>query len=421
MKKIVMGIAAVAMASAMFAADPEFAPSLAEYSGNQSVTWGIDLDKDDAKTGFVNNGSATLKFNLFTAGDKTTSGNGDIWAELKIKNDSNDANATMSVPVASVDVAKFHFGPVYVGIQAGDVQIGQLKVTRAIKSADNDNGIVLADVGAAGYTQGIVIGYGDDNFGLDVNFRSDEATQYTDKYAIAAEATLKDSNEFVPGLEVKGGYSYELSDKTAQVMAYAGSVGYKVTVSGDYYVKAAAGYTADNTAANEKGDVAGAVIFGWGDTADANAGVYFLDTDNEKKVTPGVSVSYVKDLDTKDHIGTIEAAFYLGSLVDNLKAAALADFTLVKDVDTPIAVRAGVAYDIKADDITITPKAGLSWKNKNSILVGTDGSLLVKAGVDVTGLINNTTFSAEWVSGELLNDPAKAEKGTLNFTAKIAL
>lgn len=421
MKKIVMGIAAVAMASAMFAADPEFAPSLAEYSGNQSVTWGIDLDKDDAKTGFKNEGSATLKFNLFTAGDKTTDGKGDIWAELKIKNDSNNTTGAMTVPGASVDVAKFHFGPVYVGIQAGDVQIGQLKVTRAIKSADNDNGKVLSDVGAAGYTQGIVIGYGDDNFGLDVNFRSDETTQYTDKYAIAAEATLKDSNEFVPGLEVKGGYSYELSDKTAQVMAYAGSVGYKVTVSGDYYVKAAAGYTADNTVANEKGDVAGAVIFGWGDTADSNAGVYFLDNDTlYKKVTPGVSVSYQKDLDTKDHIGTIEAAFYLGSLVDNLKAAALADFTLIKDVDTPITVKAGVAYDIKADDITITPKAGLSWANKYSA-IDDDGSLLVKAGVDVTGLINNTTFSAVWESGELLNDPLDAVKGTLNFTAKIAL
>ena len=459
MKKIVMGLAAVAMATSMFAADPAFAPSLAEYSGNQSVTWGIDLDNDN-KTGFKNDGSAKLKFNLFTAGDKTTSGDSDIWAELKIKNDAKDVEGTnssegnMVVPKVTVDVAKFHFGPVYVGIKSGDTQTGALTFTRAIKSGDNDNGKLLSDVGPDKYTQGIVAGYDDSNFGVAVDFRSklNGTVQYTNDYALAAEATLKDSNEYLPGLEVKGGYSYEFAD--APVMGYSGSVAYKATVSGDYYLKPAFGYTGESLDGTTKvNKIAGALMFGWGDTADANAGVYFLDDDAAKKVTPGVSVSYVKDLEVESDLGAMEIAFFSGSIVENLKAAALAEMQLVKDVDTVYTVKAGAKYDIKADKVTITPQAGFSMTSKTvKVNAGKDASweiiesekvdnnpayiwkenpatpgsvedvaatLKVKVGVDVAGLINNTVFSCVWESGDLKAD--KAKKGTVNLTAKISL
>ena len=450
MKKIVMGLAAVAMATSMFAADPAFAPSLAEYSGNQSVTWGIDLDNDN-KTGFKNDGSATLKFNLFTAGDKTTSGDSDIWAELKIKNDAKDTTGTMVLPGASVDTAKFHIYNMYVGIKSGDTQTGALKFTRAIKSGDNDNGKLLVDVGPADYTQGIVAGYDDSNFGVAVDFRSAKAAQYTNDYALAAEATLKDSNEYLSGLEVKGGYSYEFADKP--LMGYSGSVAYKATISGDYYVKPAFGYTGTSKDGKTTNLIAGALMFGWGDTADANAGVYFLDDDAAKKVTPGVSVSYVKDLEVESDLGKMEIAFFSGSIVENLKAAALAEMELVKDVDTVYTVKAGAKYDIKADKVTITPQAGFAMTPKTLVkkatLAGTptyqlkkptaagpaewelvpgaaakpaeynEAALKVKVGVDVAGLINNTVFSCVWESGNLKAD--KAGKGTVNLTAKISL
>ena len=452
MKKIVMGLAAVAMATSMFAADPAFAPSLAEYSGNQSVTWGIDLDNDN-KTGFKNDGSATLKFNLFTAGDKTTSGDSDIWAELKIKNDAKDTTGAMELPGASVDTAKFHIYNMYVGILSGDTQTGALKFTRAIKSGDNDNGKLLSDVGPADYTQGIVAGYDDSNFGVAVDFRSAKAAQYTNDYALAAEATLKDSNEYLSGLEVKGGYSYEFAD--APVMGYSGSVAYKATVSGDYYVKPAFGYTGESKDGTTKvNKIAGALMFGWGDTADANAGVYFLDDDAAKKVTPGVSVSYVKDLEVESDLGAMEIAFFSGSIVENLKAAALAEMQLVKDVDTVYTVKAGAKYDIKADKVTITPQAGFSmtsktvkvtaetkdswkitetkpvnngdnayeWKKVDATpgkVEDVAATLKVKVGVDVAGLINNTVFSCVWESGDLKADPAG--KGKVNLTAKISL
>lgn len=415
MKKIVMGLAAVAMATSMFAADPAFAPSLAEYSGNQSVTWGIDLENDN-KTGFKNDGSATLKFNLFTAGDKTTSGDSDIWAELKIKNDAKDTTGAMVLPGVSVDVAKFHFGPIYVGIKSGDTLVGGCKPQTAIKSSN----VGIEAVGPANYDQGIVAGYSDDNFGLDIDFRSKPekdsnkkiTNQYTNDYALAAEAAFKASNEFVTGLEVKAGMAYEFADNAK--VAYAASAAYKVDL-GDYYLKPTVGYTSAN-------EMVGAVLFGWGDEADADAGVYYLK--DLKKVTPGVSVLYKKDLDNDNDLGAYSFAFNLGSKVENLKAAALAEMGMAKVADetkTTLNVKAGCAYDIKADDITITTKAGCDWTK--AVKVNDEevskAALKVSAGVDFAGIINNTTLSAEYVSENLLADPAG--KGKVNFTAKIAL
>ena len=412
MKKIVMGLAAVAMATSMFAADPAFAPSLAEYSGNQSVTWGIDLDNDN-KTGFKNDGSATLKFNLFTAGDKTTSGDSDIWAELKIKNDAKDTTDAMVLPGASVDTAKFHIYNMYVGIKSGDTLVGGCKPQTAIKSSN----VGIEAVGPADYTQGIVAGYSDDNFGLDIDFRSNPSgsVYYTNDYALAAEAEFKASNEFVTGLEVKAGMAYEFADNAK--VAYAASAAYKVDL-GDYYLKPTVGYTSAN-------EMVGAVLFGWGDEADADAGVYYLK--DLKKVTPGVSVLYKKDLDVDTDLGLYEIAFNLGSKVENLKAAALATMTMAKvpvidETMTTLNIKAGCAYDIKADDITITTKAGCDWTKAvevNDVEVSA-AKLEVSAGVDFAGVINNTTLSAEYVSGDLLAEP-DAEKGKVNFTAKIAL
>ena len=416
MKKIVGMGAAVALAASMFAAEPVANPQVLEFKGNASVEWGVDLDA--GKTGFKNTQEASIKAKLFDGGDKATSGDG-VWAELKIVADTkdneykNEEPGSVQIKAPKVDTAKIHFDNFYVGILKGDTQTGELKFTRAIKSGDNDLGKLLSNVGPKDYTQGIVAGYDDSNFGVAVDFRSAEVTQYTNDYAAAAEVTLKDSNEFLSGLEVKGGYSYEFAD--APVMGYSGSVAYKAKVSGDYYLKPAFGYTGESsngTATVNK--IAGAVIFGWGDTEDANAGVYFLDDDAvAKKVTPGVSVSYEKDLDSDADYGKIEAAFYLGKLVENLKAAAWLGTKLVEEVnDTPIKVLAGCAYDVKADEITITPQAGVSFANKAA-----GDEIKVKAGVDVAGLINNTTFSAEYVSNNLKDEN---KIGTVNVKCKIA-
>ena len=512
MKKIVMGLAAVAMATSMFAADPAFAPSLAEYSGNQSVTWGIDLDSN--KTGFKNDGEATLKFNLFTAGDKTTSGDSDIWAELKIKNDAKDTTGAMVLPGASVDTAKFHIYNMYVGIKSGDTVTGEFKPTAAIVS----DKAWLGNVGPAGFTQGLVFGYDDSNIAAAVDFRSfedtskDTPTQYTNAYAIAAEATMKDANEWVEGLEVKGGVSYNFSknyytkanDNSASknfvlgidindddivdlgadsILGYSGSVAYKVALDDKYYIKPMAGIAGEvvsgelntfdySASANE---FVASVLFGWGAQADANAGVPFLDGDDAKKVTPGVSVVFTMPLPTKLTMGSndsseydrdiakIVPSIYSGDIVDGLKFGAYSEIILMrdeaevgsdyekkacknKDRATAIAIAAGASYDVKAGDVTITTKAGARYANKaykeNNFIdkkegkeVGLfkdlgyakddEGYLNLKIGADINGLLDNTTFFVNYTSANLLNetdydgDYYAVKAGTLNVGAKI--
>lgn len=192
--------AAVALAASMFAAEPAANPQVLEFNGNASVEWGVDLDSK--KTGFKNSTDAQLKFKLFDGGSKSTEGSG-VWAELKIKSvdDGNPAwkaeNGSVTVQKAEIDTAKIHINNFYVGIQKGDTVTGEFKPQAAIVS----DKAWLGNVGPAGFTQGLVFGYDDSNIDAKVDFRSFEdtsektPTQYTNAYAIAAEATMKDANE----------------------------------------------------------------------------------------------------------------------------------------------------------------------------------------------------------------------------------
>ncbi|MBQ1832768.1 MAG: hypothetical protein II114_03230, partial [Treponema sp.] len=280
---------AAAVAGFSFADEPTADVKVAEVSGNASVTWGVDLDDTAAGTfssGFKNEAEATFKVNLANKGTKSTEGDG-VWGEVGVE--VTQALKTKSTATATggegagtgwdgdnlgkikVSGAKLHFGPVYVGIMSGDTKVGDFKVTNAIMSADNsDNALQIAGVGA-GAEHGIVGGYGDDNFGFDVDFRSTpgnvtaavagttyyeiwsnsagyvgwvastaddgttaapyvtkgkandgyvilrsaktgataagDADYYNNGYAMALEAKLKDSNSFVPGLAVNVGFA----------------------------------------------------------------------------------------------------------------------------------------------------------------------------------------------------------------------
>ena len=238
---------------------------------------------------------------------------------------------------------------------------------------------------------------------------------------------------------------------------------------------------------NSNNLVAG-VLFGWGETKDANAGVYFLnDDDQTKKVTPGISVIAAIPLATKATIkddndtttatvtnkvkALIVPSVYLGDLVENLKLAAYSELALLNYTDEPfdhnddytdlkyidvaankdrtfaLAFAAGLAYDVKVDDITVTPKAGLRYANaayvENGInkiaplsnkplfeagygkmgVAGKDSEgnnnyFNLKLGCDVAGLINNTTFFAEYSSANLLNDNEYTAKGAYDEVIK---
>ena len=513
MKKIVGMGAAVALAASMFAAEPAANPQVFEFNGNASVEWGVDLDA--GKTGFKNTQEASIKAKLFDGGDKATSGDG-VWAELKIVADTkdneykNEEPGSVQIKAPKVDTAKIHINNFYVGIQKGDTVTGEFKPQAAIVS----DKAWLENKGPADFTQGLVFGYEDSNINAGVDFRSFEhtSTQYTNAYAIAAEATMKDANEWVEGLEVKGGVSYNLSKNyyekadnnlavkkialkydtnydgvddsvEGSILGYSGSVAYKVALDDKYYIKPMVGITGDVLSAEigtvdysaSANNFVASVLFGWGAQANASADVPFLDGDDAKKVTPGVSVVFTMPLPKKATCGScdmslydrdiakIVPSIYSGDIFNGLKFGAYSEIILMrdkaefgsdymkeacanKDRATAIAIAAGASYDVKAGDVTITTKAGARYANKaykeNNFIdkkegkeVGLfkdlgaakddEGYLNLKIGADINGLLDNTTFFVNYTSANLLNETDYADDyyavkaGTLNVGAKI--
>ena len=174
----------------------------------------------------------------------------------------------------------------------------------------------------------------------------------------------------------------------------------------------------------------------------------------------------------------IMPSFFSGEIVPNLTAAAYADIGIMqkqvtsygKDAadlpdtkddpankDMAFAVAMGAKYAIPVGEMTVTPNLGIRFANasymdnikqekglpaeKENAVFGDmgdqekDGTLYdgnfmnLKAGVDVTGLIDNTTLSVIYESRNLLNGKEAPEGskdniqklGTLNFKVKIAL
>ena len=432
MKKALSVFLMAAMAFGAFADEPVADVNVAEFSGNAAVTWGVDLDS--GKTGFKNSTEVNLKLNLLKGGTKSTTGDG-VWGELVLKADGDPiqwqqkafsdtafgANKGMMDGGALkykvyVDTAKIHFGPAYVGIKNGNTTVGELKLDTAVR-ADK---AWLANVGA-NKTDGIVAGFDSDVVKVDVDVRSlpTADTQYTNDYGMAAEVEFKG----VENLSVKGGVSYEFKEKGT--LAYAASAGYKLALDDTYYVRPQVGITgvkdADPT-------LAASVLFGWGEKKDAHAGVYFVNEDADKKVIPGVSVAVYVPLED-DPMVTIAPSFFSGEIVPGLTAAV--DATIgtqsgkVRDIkwrNTATNLDAGVKYALAVDALTITPQAGVEYYNYTSKVddaKDSDNNMNMKIGVDVAGLIDNTTLSAVWTSGELLDGGVVA--GTLDFTVKIAL
>ena len=277
---------------------------------------------------------------------------------------------------------------------------------------------------------------------------------YTNNYALAAEAKLNDTNSFVPGLFADFGVTYQLKDKN---FGLGFNAGYKLPVGETFYVKPTVGLNmVKPDGIDATMNLVGGVLFGWGDTADANAGVPYLDGDYAKKVTPGVGVAFaIPDLTADGNkVIALVPSFYSGELVPNLTAAAVAEIDLVTGDGAPdptIAVAGGVKYTLEVgDSIKVSPYAGgrfISLKGaapttsvfyekdkgirantdnggkKDTAVALTDDSIVnVKLGAEISGLLNNTTFNVFWQSRNLTSDSdLKAKVGTVNFSCKIAL
>lgn len=549
MKKALGVFLMTAMAFGAFADEPVADVKIAEFSGNASVEWGVDLDS--GTTGFENGYEVDLKLNLLNNGTKSTTGDG-VWGELVLKTEKdtyigwenggdseqrgdsyisantgmmNRKNGTNGMNLkVYVDVAKIHIGPAYIGIERDNTTTGKLKMDAAIRSADDDQAKWLDDVGPANYSEGIVLGFENDVTKVDFDVRSKKAGdyRYTNDYALALEGELKGAGVGVDGLSVKAGVSYDVSkkiytharvadnvyssekdEKNAHTLGYSASAGYKLALDDTFFIRPQVGFTGQTTFTNNEDTktkttdtknvaVAAGLLFGWGEIGqDKDAGVYYLDDDMAKKVTPGVGVvAYIPlpnksttDIDgdktshTEYHtLARIMPSFYSGELIPGLTAAAYADIGVTKlaknDVEgpdtvkyiaekakVPMAFALGANYAIPVDEMTITPKFGVRFANaayvvyKKAVIftekgdevvfggmgeqkpqgsddynITIDGNYLnLKLGVDVAGLVDNTTLSVTWQTANILNAIDYADKthgpklGTLDFKAKIAL
>ena len=516
MKKALVLLLALSMVFGVFAAEPVANVNVSEFKGEASVTWGIDLDTE--KTGFTNSTSAELKLNLLDGGDKSSTGEG-IWGEIKIKTDGDTFlkfdESGMDYPILSsideteededdeektiikkstwaqgnlfnlkmkVDTAKLHFGEnAYVGIKSGDTQVGEYKLDTAIAAEVTKNG----NVGDDAYKSGIVAGYGNDLFSVDVDFRSVDG--YTNQYAFAVDGALK----AVDNLTLKAGYAKDFARSTDESVndAFYVASDYKLGLNDTFYLKPQIGYvhgmnSSDVLSAKVDAPVVGevsitdwqsnygtlvaAVLFGWGDKADSKPGVYFLDKDDDKKIIPGFSVAVEKQLVSKiagsykmldksvdaELKGTaspmtMKVSFFSGEIVENLTAAAYyetrvgaTDYEVTVDGKDPLegtnvetktevnpgfAFAAGLKYKLAVGEGSITPQFGIA------MLGGYYGkpAQIDFVGDAYKGEILNLKLGAEFAgyventtfSVEYASKNLKADdnKGTLNFKCKIAL
>ena len=147
MKKALVLLLALSMVFGAFADEPVANVNVSEFSGEASVTWGVDLDAE--RTGFKNDAKVTLKLNLIDGGDKSSTGEG-IQGEIKIKTDGdtftkvegNDVEfGALKIPAKiKVDTAKLHFGEnAYIGIKSGDTQVGEYKLDTALAAEQIKN------------------------------------------------------------------------------------------------------------------------------------------------------------------------------------------------------------------------------------------------------------------------------------------
>ena len=487
MKKALVLLLALSMVFGAFAAEPVANVNVSEFKGEASVQWGVDLDS--GKTGFKNEAKVTLKLNLLDGGDKASTGEG-IWGEIKIKTDGDtfmkaegqDAAIGTLPTKVKVDAAKLHFGDnAYIGIMSGDTLVGEYKLDTAVAAEQITNGNTGANTEITDnkitkqYSAGIVAGYGNDIFSVDVDFRSSDEAQYSNAYSFAVDGALK----AVDNLTLKAGYSKDFANPYDEDVndAFYVATDYKLGLNDTFYIKPQVGYVqymksstdaADKKTSVNNGNLVAALLFGWGDKADDKPGVYFLDKDedgkNSKKVTPGISVAMSKALvHNQKYDGDVvakgvespmklAASFFSGKIVKNLTAAAYfaTDIGKIKVEDKDgntldegekaegYEFAAGLKYKLTAGEGSITPQFGIAMANKgyagtNKVInynnVTDNGTkdtvaedvLNIKAGAEFKGYVENTAFSVTYQSKNLKNDEEKSKLGTLNFKVKISL
>ena len=404
MKKIVGIIAALALASAVFA-DPDVTPTVSSFKGDASLEWIADLDAE--KTGMKNSESGEFKIVFVPETTKATEGT-DLWGELEIKvakvevtgtgagpaldlTDPADpkfsSGAIFIVPGVSVEKAKIHFSDddfyARLNIKAPGLSLGGGKIVLATRSdigtADNPSTSVTLN-GAQGFTF---------EFGLkdlvDFNLQfADNGLQKADdkKFAFVFDATLNGKGFDVEGLEINAGVGYSTEEEKA---AFGAKATYKLALDDKYYLRPSVGFTFKDKAKA----LTAAVLFGWGgENAEPGFKKFNKDTapaNIPNKCTDGVSFALTSNLESKDEGGTMKFIFgvYDSTFVPGLKVGAdfQGDFNTIGDAwEMNAAAKYSNTFDIWTIDANFGLKVKKGAETNTGFLYGfgvsTDNSLI---------------------------------------------
>ena len=414
MKKIVGIIAALALAGAVFADEPDVTPTVSSFKGDASLEWIFNLE--DSTHGMKNSESSELKIVFVPETTKATEGT-DMWGELEIKvakvevtggggfkfdeegyekavaaaaekvaageeaeepspYDYFSFGPLFYVPSVSVEKAKIHFSDddffVRMNIKAPGLSLGGGKYVLATRSDDDGKANPAQSVTLTG-KQGFTLEFGlTDLVEFNLQF-ADNGVAKDKEYGFVFDASVKavENLEFIAG----AGYTTEEEKFAAAVKA-----SYKVELSDTMYLKPSVGF-----AMKDKAKALGAAIFlGWGaENAEpkfAKFGMGDGKANIADKCSDGVSFYLNSDLDNSY---SFLFGVYDSTFVPGLKAAL--DFQGdLKTISDAWELNAAVAYSNTFDIWTIDANVGLNvigGKDTNTGLlygfgVSTDNSII---------------------------------------------
>ena len=444
MKKIVGIIAALALATAVFADAPDVTPSVSSFDGSASIEYDIDLN--DPAFGIVNLSTTEFKIQFCSAGDKATEGDG-LWGDLKIK--ISDAvtvasGGTFTVPSVTIDHAKIHFTDddfyVVMDITCPSFSVGGGDIITATWSA---KAFPSASVSLKATDPAKVGGF-TLNFGLkdtvDFNLKfADNGVVKADakKFAFGFDVTLK----AVKNLTFVAGVAYSTQ---TEKLAAAVKTDYKLGLGDTLYLKPAVGFSyqgeevkdATTGAVTQPADyklINAGFLLGWGTEGQEPGFAAFNGTkagaaatwDNvPNKCADGFSVFAGVPLVDEAAIELLVSA-YDATLVSGLKLGAqLWSKNVSKFSDSFWAADFAAKYATTvADDWAISANFGFEAENLSGAV---KTGFLFGCGVENGAIIDNTTLYVN-SAGQFAKDLQKSDgsvvgkddKGTIKIGAKI--
>lgn len=467
-KALLVLLAVVAVGAIAYAQEPTFGFAINEFTGSASASLVVDLD--NSAIAFSNAVSTSLKFNLVSGNNKkATTGEG-IWAEL-ILDTSDDplivSGSTVTGLTVTVDTAKIHFGEnVYLDIKAPGSTIDYIILPdeaapyaqySAKYATTAGSGLVSDSAGAAGPSTvasgatlditlpklaEFALSFGSPTW-VDLNAAPVVATSELppltkNNFAAVAKVALLAVDNLTLEAKVATGLG---GDSQKYDLGLGAKAGYKLMLGEKMFVKPAVTMNYETPGGQTKSYMvlAAGALFGFGGAkTDAIGKTYFFSGNGSTDwgYYPGVSVSLINygDATGTGLVGVPSkvtalnvSAFTNADFVPGLKAALayeIDNLAPATGVTQKSGLSAVVTYALTAGNLTITPKFGVNTYGDS--LVSANNTMFAKAGVDVGGLLNNTTVSAQWDSNDLTNgylntQTAKKDKiGKFTVTCKVS-